>query len=88
MHSIDRNALKLNRLGPARRRSWADFQIAEIDAKMELIRALIPLGLMAVCDTLEAEVEQLVGPPYSRGGPYRRHGTNPGSVKLQDQRHR
>ena len=87
MHSIDRNASKLNRLGPAKRHSLTDFQIAEVDTKVELIRALVPLGLMAACDMLEAEVEELVGAPYSRGGAYRRHGTNPGSVKLQGQRH-
>ncbi|NIR29180.1 MAG: hypothetical protein GWN84_07660 [Gammaproteobacteria bacterium] len=87
MHSINRNTSKLNRLGPAKRHSWADFQVAEIDTKVELIRALIPLGLMAACDMLEAEVEELVGPTYSRGGACRRHGSNPGSVKLQGQRH-
>lgn len=87
MHSIDRNKSKLNRLGRAKGHSWSDFQVAETDTKVELIRALIPLGLMAVGEMLEAEVVGLAGARYSRDGTYRRHGTNPGSVKLQGQRH-
>ncbi len=47
MHTIDRNASKLNRLGRAKRHSLTDFQMAEVDTKVELIRALVPLGLLA-----------------------------------------
>ena len=48
MQSIDENTRKLNRLTKAVRGSLADFQRFEIDTKVELIRALIALGLMAV----------------------------------------
>ena len=45
MQSIDENTRKLNRLTKAVRGSLADFQRFEIDTKVELIRALIALGL-------------------------------------------
>ncbi len=44
MHSIDRNASKLDRLGPAKRHSFTDFQVTEVDTKVEIIRALPPGG--------------------------------------------
>lgn len=64
------------------------FATMELDTKAELIKALIPLGLMAISDVLEAEVTELVGRRYSRneGQPgLVRHGANPGSVKLAGQ---
>ena len=88
MQSIDENTRKLNRLTKAVRGSLVDFQRFEIDTKVELIRALIALGLMAVGDMLEAEVVELAGSRYRRGGEHRRYGSNPGTVKLQGQRHR
>ena len=36
---------------------------------------------------MDAEVCALAGPRYGRGGEVYRHGTKPGSVKLQGQRH-
>jgi len=60
-----------------------------MDTRLELIRALIPLGLIAVYEELDAEVEQLAGrwyarkPEDSRG---HRYGSNRGSVKLGGQR--
>lgn len=59
----------------------------EIDTRVELIRALIPLGLMFVGEILEEEVVALAGQRLERGGNYDRHGSNPGSVKLNDQSH-
>ncbi len=62
----------------------------QVDAKAELIRQLVPLGLMHVCEMLQDEVTRLAGERYSRTGGQRhlvRHGTNPGSVKLAGQRH-
>ena len=38
----------------------------EIDAKVELIQELIPLGLMCVAEELKNEVERLAGPRHSR----------------------
>lgn len=65
------------------------FVAMEVDAKVELIQALIPIGLMAVSQTLEAEVTALAGERYSRhGGQPRlaRHGSNGSSVCLAGQR--
>ena len=76
-------------LGPVeiiRREDYADL---ELDAKVELIRSLVPLGLMHVEELLDAEVTALAGGHYARkdasvGG--RRHGSNPGTVGLAGQR--
>ncbi len=43
-------------------------QVNELDARIELIQALIPLGLRAVQDSLEDEVNELAGKRYSRAG--------------------
>ena len=69
-----------------RREDYAD---RELDAKVELIRSLVPLGLMHVEEVLDAEVTALAGERYARkdasmGG--RRHGSNPGPVGLAGQR--
>ncbi len=39
----------------------------EIDARAELIQALIPIGLEAVNELLQQELVSLVGARYSRG---------------------
>ena len=87
MRNITKRRRKSKRLGEAEDWSAMDLQNQPIDTKVELIRALIPLGLMAMQEMLEAEVCALAGAHYSRGGEVYRHGTNPGSVKLQGQRH-
>jgi len=61
----------------------------DIQTKVELIQALIPLGLMAVSEQLEEEVERLAGERYSRTGGNPGHcrwGSQPGSVYLSDQK--
>ena len=76
-------------LGPVaiiRREDYADL---ELDAKVELIRSLVPLGLMHVEALLDAEVTALAGGHSARkdasvGG--RRHGSTPGTVGLAGQR--
>ena len=60
-----------------------DYTALELDAKVELIRSLVPLGLMHVEEVLDEEVTALAGERYARkaasiGG--RRHGSNPGTV--------
>lgn len=80
---------KQRRLGRVEIISRACFQGMALDSRVELIRALIPLGLMHVRDLLEEEVEQLAGERYARKGSRvrgMRHGTNPGSVALAGQR--
>ena len=65
-----------------------EYQGLELNAKVELIRSLIPLGLMHVQMLLEEEVEALAGPRYERedGASGMRHGSNPGTVVLDGQK--
>lgn len=54
-----------------------------------LIQAVIPLGLQAVGEVLEAEVTKLAGERYGRTGGHPglvRGGQQPGSVYLLDQK--
>jgi len=69
--------------------SREDYAELELDAKVEAIRALVPLGLMHVKEVLEQEVTALAGERYSRKETStlgRRHGSNPGTVGLAGQR--
>jgi putative transposase len=59
------------------------------NTRVELIQALIPLGLEAVADVLQQEVVALAGERYRRGGGqlgYARWGHQQGSVYLGDQK--
>lgn len=61
----------------------------ELDAKIELVRSLIPLGLMHVHELLDEEVKALAGQRYNRKeneSKIYRHGANPGSVRMAGQR--
>ena len=61
----------------------------EVDAKVELIRSLVPLGLLHIEELLDEEVTALAGERYARKDPSvggRRHGSNPGTVELAGQR--
>src|SRR3990170_4032847 len=60
-----------------------------LDSRIALIQALIPLGLQAVEDVLRREVQTLAGPRYARGdgAPHLvRWGRQRGSVYLADQK--
>ncbi len=87
---IKRRSKKAKRLGPVRvirAEQYADF---DVNSKVECIQALIPLGLMRIQELLEDEVCALAGARYKRKAsrlPGRRHGSNPGSVRLAGQRH-
>jgi len=64
-------------------------QVQDVDARVEMIQALIPLGLEAVNDLLQKEVTALAGGRYSRAGGLPGHdrwGSQPGSVYLTDQK--
>lgn len=66
-----------------------EYSEADLDTKVALIQQLIPLGLMHVQETLAAEVEQLAGGRYARKSGEQvgvRYGSNPGSVRLAEQR--
>ena len=67
----------------------AEYAELEVDAKVELIRSLVPLGLMHIEELLDEEVTALAGERYARKAPSvggRRHGSNPGTVGLAGQR--
>jgi transposase-like protein len=62
---------------------------ADLETKVALIQTLIPLGLQAVAEVLEAEVAALAGPRYARqdGAPHLvRWGRQGGAVYLADQK--
>lgn len=66
-----------------------EYEALELDSRVELIRSLIPIGLMFVAEELQRDVEELAGVRYARkseSGVARRHGTNPGTVKLLGQK--
>ncbi len=77
---------KLGAIDIIRREAYADL---ELDGKVELIRALVPLGLLHVQELLDQEVTALAGARYARKDESvegRRHGSNPGTVGLAGQR--
>lgn len=64
-------------------------QVGELDSRVELIQALIPLGLEAVNELLQQEVTALAGPRYQHTGGvpgHARWGRQAGSVYLADQK--
>ncbi len=63
--------------------------VEDLDSRVEMIQALIPMGLKAVGEELERAVEALAGPRYGRGVEDRRYyrwGRERGSVYLADQK--
>ena len=84
-----RKRKKSRRLGAVaiiNREEYAGF---DVDAKVEMIRALVPLGLMHVQELLDDEVTELAGVRHARKESVvrgRRHGSNPGTVRLAGQR--
>lgn len=80
---------KSRRLGEVQVLSREEYEGLDVNTKVEVIRSLVPLGLMHAYELLEAEVEALVGPWYSRKEPSAqgtRYGSNPGSLRMAGQR--
>jgi len=80
---------KSRRLGEVEVVERETYRELEVDSKVEMIRALVPLGLMHVHELLDDEVKALAGERYARKEELergRRHGTNPGTVGLAGQR--
>ena len=74
---------KSRRLGKPEVMAREEYGELEVDVKIEMIRSLIPLGLMHVHELLDDEVKELAGERYARKDELergRRHGTNPGTV--------
>jgi len=89
MGSVVRRMRRRKRcLGEVRMLRREEYQGLEPNAKVELIRSLIPLGLMHVQMLLDEEVEALAGPRYAHadGTTGTRHGSNPGTVVLDGQK--
>ena len=89
MQRVGGRGKKSRRLGKVEVVERADYEGLELDTKVELILGLIPLGLMHVEQVLAEEVRQLAGDKHARKSEAqvgRRHGANPGSVRLAGQR--
>jgi len=67
-------------------REMQQLEIGDLDSRIELVQALIPIGLKAVSDMLQEEVRQLAGGVYSHGKENQRWGSQGGSVYLSDQK--
>ncbi len=66
-----------------------DADALELDSRVAMIQALIPIGLEAVDDVLQQQVLELAGARYNRkdpGQPLRRWGKQKGWVYLGDQK--
>ena len=83
---------KLLRIGSKRKPKLTEREqllTGDLQTKVELIQALIPLGLMAVTEQLQEEVEVLAGQKHSRRGGepgYHRWGSQAMSIYLSDQK--
>jgi len=83
-----RRSKKEKRLGQAMIVRREDVDRAELDTRLEMIRALIPLGLAEIYRVLDEEVLGLAGEWYARKEDEagRRYGSNRGTVRLAGQR--
>ena len=85
---VVRRGKKEKRLGEAQVIRREDLETTELDTRLEMIRALIPLGLAEIYEVLDEEVRSLAGERYARKTeePGSRYGSNKGSVRLGGQR--
>ena len=84
-----RKSKKTKVLGEVNVISREEYEDMKLDTRLELIRALIPIGLMEVYEELKKEVDRLAGERYKRKGGEilgSRHGTQRGTVKLGGQK--
>jgi len=89
MPQLVRERKKSKKLGQPKVIKREEYQEQDINTRLELIRALIPIGLCAVYEELDREVRELAGQSYKRKGNSQknyRYGSNPGSIKLAGQR--
>src|ERR671923_1989601 len=65
-----------------------EYEAMDLNTKVEMIRSLVPLGLMHVHELLDREVTALAGARYAHqdGSSGVRHGSNPGTVSIAGQR--
>lgn len=80
------------RIGSKRKSKSTEKQksfIGNVNTRIEMIQALIPIALMAVAEQLEEEVVSLAGERYSHNGGLPGHyrwGSQPTSIYLSDQK--
>jgi len=79
---------KSRRLGEPEVVSREQVPDMDLDVRVEMIRSLVPLGLMHVRELLDEEVNALAGERYARkvASEVHRYGKNRGSVRLAGQR--
>ena len=86
---VVRAGRKRKRLSRSRQLSREEFESMGLNGRVQAIRSLVEIGLVHVYEELDREVMALAGKRYARKGDrteYRRHGSNPGSVRLAGQR--
>ena len=89
MPQLVRERKKSKKLSKPKVITREEYQEQDIDTRLELIRALIPIGLCAIYEELDREVSELAGQAHKRKENNQknyRYGSNPGSVKLAGQR--
>ena len=64
--------MRAERKGEDQRTAAVEQAITDMDVRVEMIQALIPLGLEAVHEVLQGAVSELAGPRYQRGAADRR----------------
>jgi transposase-like protein len=88
-HLMKKKVLRIGAEGKSKLTAREKYLTGDIETKIEMIQALIPIGLMAVGEQLEKEVEELAGVKYSRqggmSGHYRWDSENR-SIYLADQK--
>jgi putative transposase len=86
---MKKKVLRIGAEGKSKLTSKEKYLSGDIQTKIEMIQALIPIGLMAVGEQLEKEVEELAGVKYSRQGGMSGHyrwGSENRSIYLADQK--
>ena len=89
MPQLVRERKKSKKIGTPKVINRKEYQEQDMDTRLELIRALIPLGLCAIYEELDREVVELAGQAHKHKKSNQknyRYGSNPGSVKLAGQR--
>jgi putative transposase len=84
-----KKVLRIGTKGKSKLTCKEKYLSSDLQTKIEMIQALIPIGLMAVAEQLEKEVEELAGVKYSRQGGVPGHyrwGSEKRSVYLADQK--
>jgi len=71
-------------IGAPSKMDHREFQKLEQKRRIQLIQELIPIGLMAVSEELQKEVAGLFETEKEEPTGLKKHGTNPGTVRLGD----